>query len=247
MSCLIVMRFLRDRLVAWHRQQPMLIFMVGYTVMGLCLLAQPMVEGEAHESHPTTTEAAVSQTPSAGLSHSPPGEGSVGNHSAVWETDGVDDPWRLTPEQAKARLQTLMALPREPHPSNDFAVHTSVLCFCLDKGPATVRELRRLAGDWYDRGLRALQAHDEATAVTAFTQALQRSPRDARTYFNRGLAYARLENYQSAMADLAQVINLAPQLMEAYNLHRLVIVLTGNTSQANQEGQRAPHLHTPAR
>jgi tetratricopeptide (TPR) repeat protein len=238
MSCLSVMRLLRDRLVAWRSQHRMLVFMVGYTAMSLCLLAQPMVEGEAHESHPTATEAAVSQAPAVGLSHSPQSEGSVGNRSAVWETDRADTPWRLTPEQAKARLQTLVALPREPHPSDDFAVHTSVLCFCLDKAPATVRELRRLAGDWYDRGLRALHAHDYATAVTAFTQALQRSPRDARAYVNRGLAYARLENYRSAMADLTQAIDLAPQQPEAHYLRKLVTVLMGHVSQANQKGHQ---------
>jgi tetratricopeptide (TPR) repeat protein len=230
MACLIVMRLLRDWLVARHSQKPMLVFLVGYTVMSLYFLVQPMVEGEAHESHPTATEAAVSQTPSVGLSHTPQSEGNVGDNSAVWETDRVDAGLRLTPEQAKARLQTLVALPREPYPSDDFAVRTSVLCICLDKGPATVRELRRLAGDWYDRGLRALQAHDYATAVAAFTQALQRSPRDARAYVNRGLAYARLANYQNAMADLTQAIGLAPQLTEAHSLRKLVTVLTGNAS-----------------
>jgi tetratricopeptide (TPR) repeat protein len=153
----------------------------------------------------------------------------------------------LTPEQARARLQTLVALPRNPHSSDAFAVHTSVLCFCLDKGPATVRELRRLAGDWYDRGLRALQAYDYATAVTAFTQALQRSPRDARTYVNRGLAYARLENYQSAMADLTQAIDLAPQQTEAHYLHKLVTVLMDNASQVNQKEHQVPPLNTHTR
>lgn len=244
MSCLIVMRLLRDRLVAWRSQQPMLVFLGGYTVMSLCLLAQPIVEGEAHESHPTATEAAVPQTPSIDLSHLPRHDGSVGDRSDVRETDSADASRRLTLRQARARLQTLVALPRNPHPSDDFAVRTSVLCICLDKGPETVRELRRLAGDWYDRGLRALQAHDYATAVAAFTQALQRSPRDARTYVNRGLVYARLENYQSAMADLTQAIDLAPQLTEAHSLRKLVIVLMGHASQENQEGQQAPHLQT---
>jgi hypothetical protein len=230
MACPIVMGLLQARFVVWCNQHPMLVFIIGFTVMSLCLLAQPMVEGEAHESHPTATEATVSQTPSVDVSHVPRRDGSVGERLNVRETDDADASRPLTPEQARARLQTLAALPRNPHPSDDFAVRTSVLCICLDKGPETVRELRRLAGDWYDRGLRALQAHDYATAVAAFTQALQRSPRDARTYFNRGLAYARLENYQNAIADLTQAIDLAPQLTEAHSLRKLVTVLTGNST-----------------
>jgi hypothetical protein len=44
-----------------------------------------------------------------------------------------------------------------------------------------------------------------------------------------------------------QAIALAPQQSEAYYLRKLVTVLMGHASQANQEGQRAPHLHTPTR
>jgi hypothetical protein len=66
-------------------------------------------------------------------------------------------------------------------------VHTSVLCYCLDKGPETIRALRRCASDWYEKGLEAFHQQDYGTAVTAFTQTLLRSPRDGRAYFNRAL------------------------------------------------------------
>jgi hypothetical protein len=61
----------------------------------------------------------------------------------------------------------------------------------LATGPETIRELRRFAGDWYEKGLAALQEQDYDTAIMAFSQALQRAPRDGRAGFNRSLAYAR--------------------------------------------------------
>jgi hypothetical protein len=47
---LIAMRLLRDRTLALRSQYPMLVLMVGYTIMSLWILAQPIVEGGEHEA-----------------------------------------------------------------------------------------------------------------------------------------------------------------------------------------------------
>ena len=51
---LVALRTLRDRTLALHSQYPMLVLMVGYTMLSLWILAQPIVEAGEEADTPTT-------------------------------------------------------------------------------------------------------------------------------------------------------------------------------------------------
>ena len=53
---LVAVRTLRQRAIALRSQYPMLVLMVGYTMLSLWILAQPIVEGEEAEEAPSTAQ-----------------------------------------------------------------------------------------------------------------------------------------------------------------------------------------------
>jgi tetratricopeptide (TPR) repeat protein len=217
----------------------MLVLMVGYTIISLWILAQPVVEEGAHNAgaaHPDSHGAVTAlpaEPPAALPSEAPP---TVPPATAALHHDPAAG---LEPASARALLQTMPGLPRAAQEAEDFTVRTSVLCYCLEKGPELIRALRRFSGDWYDKGLAALQHQEHDTAVIAFSQTLHRAPRDGRAYFNRALAYARQEKYPQALADLARALALLPHQTEAYALRSLIATLVGDTSQDSQDAQQA--------
>lgn len=85
-----------------------------------------------------------------------------------------------------------------------------------------------LAGAWFTRLPQTLlavhllrqgqeygQQGSEDQAIARYTQAIQNSPSDA-AYYNRGLAHYRLGNYQAALDDLTQAIQLDPNNASSY-------------------------------
>jgi hypothetical protein len=151
-------------------------------------------------------------------------------------------------EQAARLLAALAALPPEAGQTTDIDVRSSLLCFCLKKGPETIQELRRLAGEWFAKGLVAFTAQRHEEAIAAFTKAMQLNPRDARASFNRGIVYAKTHNYQQARTDVARAIALVPQWAKAYYAAGLVSVLLGEARQAERNFQVATQLgYEPAR
>ena len=109
---LIAMRVLRDRALALRSQYPMLVLMVGYTIISLWILAQPIVEGGEHEAAaantpvpaaratpPTITPAALAPEERLPVPHVV----AAPSHAAA----GL-----LEPTQARTLLHTLTGLPR---------------------------------------------------------------------------------------------------------------------------------------
>jgi tetratricopeptide (TPR) repeat protein len=148
----------------------------------------------------------------------------------------------LTPERARIRLAHMAPLLLPAHGPADDGVKSTLLCFCLHKGPETVRELRRLAAEKFRQGVAAMESENYQLAVDAFSQAIQRHPREARAFVNRGLAHAHLHRYQESRADLTQAIALHETLADAYYGRGLVAILTGDHDGAKADFQHAVRL-----
>ena len=123
---IVAIRILRDHAVALRSQYPMLVLMIGYTVMSLWILAQPIVEGSPSGPTAAAPKWSVSASEQLHRVHMP---------SAP-----------RTAEQAHMILARLQPLPWQGAGMPDVTVRSSVLCFCLDKASTTIRALRRRAG-----------------------------------------------------------------------------------------------------
>lgn len=67
-----------------------------------------------------------------------------------------------------------------------------------------------LASKAFDRG-------DYTQAVFYYTKYLSKYPKAEAAYYNRGLAYNYLKNYDAALADLTRAIEINPQYWQAYS------------------------------
>jgi hypothetical protein len=138
---LIAMRLWRNRTVAIRSQYPMLVLMVGYTIISLWILAQPVVEEGAHEAGAANADSpgAVTVLPTmlpAALTPAAPLTGPPATEALHHNPAGL-----LAAAQAQAFLQTLPGLPRE--------------------APEARKRLARTAGSHDDRS-----ATPKATAYT---------------------------------------------------------------------------------
>jgi len=79
-------------------------------------------------------------------------------------------------------------------------------------------------------------------AADAFSQAIQRHPREARAFVNRGLAYAYLKRYQESKTDLTQAIALHETLADAYYMRGLIAILSGDLNDASADIRHAARL-----
>jgi len=53
-------------------------------------------------------------------------------------------------------------------------------------------------------------------AIDDYTRAIELDPKDTKAYYNRGLAYSNLRQYQKAIDDYTRTIELDPKLAIAY-------------------------------
>ncbi len=148
----------------------------------------------------------------------------------------------LRPERAQELLAEIAPLQLPSHAPAEAGVKSRLLCFCLHKGPETVLELRRLSAEWFVKGVTAFERGAYPEAVAAFREAIQRHPREALAFVNRGLAYARLGRFQDAKADLTRAIALSGQLAEAYYGRGLVALYLDEREQAMADIKSAARL-----
>ena len=66
------------------------------------------------------------------------------------------------------------------------------------------------------RGNSAPDKRDFALALRYYDEAIRLDPRSARAYYDRGLAYGHLYDFDEAIADFSAAINLDPKLTDAY-------------------------------
>ncbi|MEC4807012.1 MAG: tetratricopeptide repeat protein [Jaaginema sp. PMC 1079.18] len=69
---------------------------------------------------------------------------------------------------------------------------------------------------WLDRAQTAANSGDNAAAIATYTQVLQQQPDRAAIYFNRGVAYLGLADWQAALTDFTTAIALDPDDPQAY-------------------------------
>lgn len=81
--------------------------------------------------------------------------------------------------------------------------------------PPQTQTIEKSTQDFYKSGLDKFQQGDFKGAIESWTQAIQQNP-DAATYYNRGLAYRRLEDNQKALADYNQALKFDPKYVKAY-------------------------------
>ncbi len=63
-------------------------------------------------------------------------------------------------------------------------------------------------------------------------KAIELSPLHAAAYYNRGLAYGNLEEYQQALADFTKAIELDPLHAAAYQSRSELFIIEGNYAAA---------------
>ena len=68
----------------------------------------------------------------------------------------------------------------------------------------------RASASNYDRGMESMRKGDFAGAITAFTRTIEFDEKHAEAYHNRAVAYARLTNYEAAIADFTRSIAVRP-------------------------------------
>lgn len=88
---------------------------------------------------------------------------------------------------------------------------------------------------WLDRAQTEVQIGDDEAAIATYTRILQQQPDRETAYFNRGMAYLRLENWQAALADFSDAIALNPNSTQAYYQRGNVRFNLGDSTGAQQD------------
>lgn len=101
-----------------------------------------------------------------------------------------------------------------------------LLPFCFLAVSAVAQDDALLAG------LTAMRINDRPQAEAAFTLAVDRAPDDIRTWYYRGVNRLAAGNAEGAMADLDQVLALAPDDAHGLLRHAQANAMLGATAQA---------------
>lgn len=83
---------------------------------------------------------------------------------------------------------------------------------------------------------------DYHQAIAYLTQAIQISPNNAEAYHNRGMAYARIQQWHNALADFGRSIAL-DRHPTGYEQRGLVHAQMGNSNAARQDWEEAVRLN----
>ena len=88
-------------------------------------------------------------------------------------------------------------------------------------------------------------AFDRATlelAIEEFSKAIALNPQLAEAYYERGVAYGNMVEYERAIADLSEAIRINPQYAEAYFSRAVGYELIGRLDQAIADLEKAIEL-----
>jgi tetratricopeptide (TPR) repeat protein len=98
------------------------------------------------------------------------------------------------------------------------------------------------AGDWFERGFRASQEHDDKGAVRAFAKSIDLDPVYQSAYLHRGITYEMVGNLQQSVYDYSKVIELAPGDAEVYYLRGLARKRLGMEYEAIEDLKKAARM-----
>ncbi|MDJ0511054.1 MAG: tetratricopeptide repeat protein [Crocosphaera sp.] len=79
-------------------------------------------------------------------------------------------------------------------------------------------------------------------AIADFTEIIRINPQEVEAYYNRGIAYAKLQDYPKAIADFNQGITLNQTIAELYLERAKVYLKLGEKSAAIADLKRAKQL-----
>ncbi len=97
-----------------------------------------------------------------------------------------------------------------------------------------------------DTGRQKAQRGDHQEAIQDFSQVIAQEPDNAEAYYERGVAYRRLQNYAQALADLNQAILFNPQMGEAYYNRGLIRFKVKDYQRAVEDYSKALEFNSEA-
>lgn len=95
------------------------------------------------------------------------------------------------------------------------------------------------AAPWHNRGIAYLHRKEYKAAIIDFTGALRRK-KDALTHVFRGHAFSELGEYERALLDLEEAVQMAPKHAEAHNALAWILATAG--TPGFRDGKRAVAL-----
>lgn len=99
---------------------------------------------------------------------------------------------------------------------------------------ATVAEAQTSAQDFFNRGVKRMDANDWDGAVADYTEVIARNPSVPEVYFNRSIALHRKRDLAGAIADLTKAIELKPTFAQAYYFRGVVLDERGGNEGADR-------------
>ena len=79
-------------------------------------------------------------------------------------------------------------------------------------------------------------------AIEYLNNVIKLKPKEVSAYYNRGVAYDELGQYQRAIENYNQAIRLKPDLAQAYNNRAVIYLNHGNKKQGCLDAQKACKL-----
>lgn len=101
------------------------------------------------------------------------------------------------------------------------------------------------ATDWFNKAIALSDGKkftDPHKAILYLTNAVKLQPNDAEIYYNRGVAYENLGQYQPAIKDYNQAISLNPSYSEAFYNRGTIYSEIGQYQQAIEDFNQAVSL-----
>jgi tetratricopeptide (TPR) repeat protein len=90
-----------------------------------------------------------------------------------------------------------------------------------------------------DRGIKG----DYEGAIAVFSELIEKFPQYDEAYFNRAIAWEKLQQWGRALQDYNQALLHNPQLAEAYHQRGLLWLRWGDPRQAQGDFHRAEELY----
>ncbi len=96
--------------------------------------------------------------------------------------------------------------------------------------------------NYWNKGLGFIAQKNWEGAITAFTNAIEQKPKDAKAYKNRGVAYAEKGDFDLAIIDFTEAIKISDDYADAYANRGSVYVDKGEFDRAIEDFNKAIEL-----
>ena len=103
-----------------------------------------------------------------------------------------------------------------------------------------------IAGPAFGEAQSDCASDNHEVAIPACTQLIQKDPKDATAYYNRGVSYRETGKLDLAMADYGRAIEINPNYFEAYNNRGNLFMARGAGQQDLPVIRFNRHVITPA-